>query len=79
VREVLWTLAPVGVAGLVALSVGGGLAPLAARGPLVSALVCALVTLLGTGMGLLVWWRRQARLVAASAPPAEAPACAPLP
>ncbi len=74
-REVLWALAPVGVAGLVALAVGGGLAPLAAQGPLVSVLVCALVTLLGTGMALLVWWRRQARIAA----PAEAPACAPLP
>ncbi len=83
-REVLWALAPVGAAGLVSLAAGWGLSPLAARGPLVSALVCSLVTLLGTGTALLLWWRGQARLVATAAaapaipaPPERAPACAP--
>ncbi|MCP3137418.1 lipopolysaccharide biosynthesis protein [Pyxidicoccus xibeiensis] len=79
-REVLWTLAPVGAAGLVSLAVGWGLAPLASRGPLASALVCSLVTLLGTGMALLIWWRRHVLLVAAApAPPEGASAYVPSP
>ncbi|NOK18556.1 lipopolysaccharide biosynthesis protein [Corallococcus carmarthensis] len=71
-RDVLRTLAPAGAAGLVALAAGWGLAPLAARGPLVSALICSLVTLLGTGTALLLWWRGKASLAAsASVPPAS--------
>ncbi|RKI45228.1 hypothetical protein D7Y27_11060 [Corallococcus sp. AB004] len=69
VREVLWALAPVGAAGLVSFVVGWGLAPFASRGPFGSACICALVTLLGTGMALLVWWRRDARLAAAASTP----------
>lgn len=58
--EVLWTLAPMGAAMLASLGSGWALAPLAARGAGMSALACALVTLLGTGVALLVWWRRNA-------------------
>ncbi|MBN9685649.1 MULTISPECIES: lipopolysaccharide biosynthesis protein [unclassified Corallococcus] len=59
-QDVLRALAPTGAAVLVALAAGWGLAPLAARGPLESALSCSLVTLLGTGMALLLWWRGRA-------------------
>jgi O-antigen/teichoic acid export membrane protein len=58
--EVLRTLAPIGAAMLVSLGSGWALAPLAARGAGMSALTCAIVTLLGTGGALLVWWRRSA-------------------
>lgn len=57
VAEVLRTLVPMGAALLVSLGLGQALAPLAARGAVMSALTCATVMLLGTGVALLVWWR----------------------
>ncbi|WP_375770446.1 hypothetical protein NR798_06000 [Archangium gephyra] len=60
VAEVLRTLVPMGAALLVSLGSGWALAPLAARGAGMSALTCAMVTLLGTGVAILVWWRRSA-------------------
>jgi O-antigen/teichoic acid export membrane protein len=60
VAQVLGTLVPMGAALLVSLGTGWALAPLANRGAAMSALVCAMVTLLGTGVALLVWWRRSA-------------------
>ncbi|WP_224242668.1 lipopolysaccharide biosynthesis protein [Hyalangium gracile] len=55
-EELAWTLAPIGAAGLVSLSVGWALAPLAMRTALASALICGGVTLLGTAAALLSWW-----------------------
>lgn len=83
--EVLWTLAPVGAAGSVSLGVGWALAPFASRGPVASALSCSLVALIGTGVALLVWWRRTrsslgpAVLVAAHAPASQDATPAPSP
>ena len=56
--DVVWTLAPIGAAGLVSLSLGWALAPLTTEAPLASALVCGAVTLLGTAAALLSWWLR---------------------
>jgi O-antigen/teichoic acid export membrane protein len=57
-RDIAWTLAPIGAAGLISLGLGWMLAPLAARAALTSALVCCGVTLLGTAAALLSWWLR---------------------
>jgi O-antigen/teichoic acid export membrane protein len=54
--DVAWTLAPIGAAGLVSLSLGWALAPLTLGEPLASALICMGVTVLGTGSALLSWW-----------------------
>jgi O-antigen/teichoic acid export membrane protein len=56
--EVLWALAPMVAGALVSLGAGVVLAPLAARGPLLSAIVCCGVGGLGTAAALLSWWWR---------------------
>jgi O-antigen/teichoic acid export membrane protein len=55
-EEIARTLAPLGAAGVVSLSVGWALAPLATGTALASALSCSGVTLLGTAAALLSWW-----------------------
>ena len=54
--DVAWTLAPMGAAGLVSVSLGWALAPFTTGEPLASALICAVVTLLGMAAALLSWW-----------------------
>ncbi|WNG29879.1 hypothetical protein F0U62_42105 [Cystobacter fuscus] len=73
--QVLQTLAPILGAVLVAGAAGWGLAPLSTVHPLASAAVCGVVTILGTGTSLFLWWRRDT----ASAPVAPAPVPAELP
>ncbi|ATB42800.1 hypothetical protein CYFUS_008279 [Cystobacter fuscus] len=74
--QVLRTLAPILGAVLVAGGAGWGLAPLSTVHPLASAAVCGVVTVLGTGTSLFLWWRRDTASASAPPPPvtAELPA-----
>jgi O-antigen/teichoic acid export membrane protein len=56
--QLLWALTPILGAGLVSASAGWALAPFTSGRPLVSAVACGVVTLLGTGTALLIWWYR---------------------
>lgn len=56
--QLLGTLAPILGAGLVSAGAGWALAPLTRGHPVVSAAICGVVTVLGTGTALLLWWRR---------------------
>jgi O-antigen/teichoic acid export membrane protein len=57
-KGVAWTLAPLGAAGIVSLSLGWALAPFTTGSALISALTCCGVTLLGTAAALGSWWLR---------------------
>jgi O-antigen/teichoic acid export membrane protein len=74
--QFLWAIAPILGAIAVSGAAGWALAPLTVGRPLVSAVVCSGVTLLGTGAALLLWWRRDAASAAVVASVAVAPSAA---
>lgn len=74
--QLFWAVAPILGAVAVTGATGWVLAPLTIGHPVVSAVVCSVITLLGTAASMLIWWRRDAASTAALGSVAVAPSAA---